>query len=84
VSLDEEVGKTAFATPIFCPKNPMAKHNPKAPTLETMEKVFTIEHESFSFKTPHVSWSLLKSPEFVSLSAACFYVDHNHLLTLIF
>jgi hypothetical protein len=43
----------------------MAKHNPKAPTLETLEKVFTIEHESFSFETPHVSCPLLKSPEFI-------------------
>jgi len=66
------VGKTAFATFITHPENPMAKHNPKAPTLETMEKVFTIKHEIFSFETPHASCSLLKSPEFVSLSAAYF------------
>ena len=78
------VGKTAFATFITHPENPMAKHNPKAPTLETVENVFTIEHESFSFETPHISCSLLKSPEFVSLTATCFYVDRNHLLTYIF
>ena len=62
----------------------MAKHNPQAPTLETVEKVFAVEHESFSFETPHVSCSLLRSPKFVSLSAASFYVDRNHLLTFIF
>jgi hypothetical protein len=67
--------------PISCPENPMAKHNPKAPTLETAEKVFVIEHESFSFETPYISCSLLKSLEFTSLSAACFYVDSNHLLS---
>ena len=78
------VGKTAFATFITHPENPMAKHNPKAPTLEIVEKVFASEHESFSFETPHVSFSLLKSLEFVSLSAACFHVDRNHLLTFIF
>jgi len=39
-SLDEEVGKTTFATFITHPENPMAKPNPNAPTLETMEKVF--------------------------------------------
>ena len=55
----------------------MAKHNPKAPTLETLEKVFTIEHESFSFETPHVSCSLLESPDFVVLSIACYYEEDN-------
>ena len=56
--LSEEFGKIASATH---PENPMAKHNPKSPTLETVEKVFAVEHESLSFETPCVSCSLLKS-----------------------
>jgi hypothetical protein len=124
-SLDEKLGKTTSATPIVCPKSPMAKHfpnldlfeevkfifpfispripskiersspslepkscpsdqpnvvlnsdreptlilhdrfyamdMPKAPTLETQEKDFTVKHESLSFETPHFSCSLLES-----------------------
>jgi hypothetical protein len=37
-------------------------------TLETKRKDSTNEHENFSFETPHVSCSLLESPEFVLLS----------------
>jgi len=53
---------------------------PKAPTLETEEKDSTIEHESFSFETPHVSCSRLESPEFVVLSTACYKEDNHPLL----
>jgi len=65
-------------------ENFCARDNPLAPTLEIEEKDSTVEHESFSFEIPHVSCSLLESPEFVLLSAACFYEDHNHLLILVF
>jgi len=61
----------------------MVKHNTKAPTLETVEKVFAIEYESFSFETPHVSCSLLESPEFVVLKTTCSYEDLNHLSILV-
>ena len=49
----------------------------EAPTQETKEKDSTIEHESFSFETPHVSSSLLESLEFVVLSTACCYEEDN-------
>jgi hypothetical protein len=54
---------------------------PKAPTLET--KGSTIEHESSSVETPHVSYSLLKSLEFIVLSTICNYEDPNHLSILV-
>ena len=50
----------------------------KAPTLETTEKDSTIEHESFSFETPHVSRSLLESLGFIALSTTCFYGEDNY------
>ena len=50
----------------------------KAPTQEIEEKDSTIEHESFSFKTPHISCLLLESPEFIVLSATCCYEEDNH------
>jgi hypothetical protein len=50
----------------------------KAPTLETEEKDSTIEHESFSFETPHISCSRLESLEIIVLSAACCYEEDNH------
>jgi hypothetical protein len=56
---------------------------PIAPTLETKEKDSTIEHESFSFETSHVSRSLLESPEFIVLSTTCPYEDPNRFLLLI-
>jgi len=61
----------------------MAKHNPKASTLDIVEKVFTVEHKSFSFETPHISCSLLEYLELITLSATCLYEGHNHLLILI-
>ena len=51
---------------------------PKAPSLETEKKDSTIEHESFSFDTPHISCSHLESPEIVVLSVACCYEEDNH------
>jgi hypothetical protein len=55
--------------------------NPLAPTLET-KKDSTVEHESFSFETSHISCSLLESLEFVLLKTTCFYEDLSHHLLL--
>ena len=55
----------------------------KAPTLETKKKDSTIEHESFSFETPHVSCSHLESLEIIVLSDACYYEEDNHPSLLI-
>ena len=56
---------------------------PVASTLETKEMNSIDEHESFSFETPHVSCSLLKSLEFVLLKTTCSYEDPNLLLLLV-
>ena len=47
-------------------------------TLETKRRDSTYEHENFTFKTPQVSYSLLKSPELILLSTPCPYEEHNH------
>ena len=60
-----------------------AMDNPSAPTLETKKKDSTVEHESFSFETPHVSCSFLESLEFISLKTTCSYKDANLLLILV-
>ena len=52
-------------------------------TLESKRRDSINKHESFTFETFRVSCSLSKSPEFVSLSAKCFYEDRNHLLILV-
>jgi hypothetical protein len=70
---------TLFPHDIFLTKeNSYDMDISKAPTLKTEENDFTIEHESFSFMTPHVSCSHLESPEFVVLSVACYYEEDNH------
>jgi hypothetical protein len=67
----------------FKKRNSFAMDISKTPTLKTEGNDSTIEHESFAFETPHVSCSLSKSQEFVSLITKCFYEDRNHLLILI-
>ena len=62
----------------FGQPNSYATDISKTPTLETEENDSTIEHESFSSETPHVSCSRLESPEFIVLSAACCYEEDNH------
>jgi len=57
--------------------------NPEASTLETKEKDSTDEHETFSFKIPQDSCSLLESQEFISLKTMCSYKDPNHLSILV-
>ena len=52
-------------------------------TLETKRRDSTYEHENFTFKTPQVSCSLLKSLEFISLSSTCYHEDHNHVSILV-
>jgi hypothetical protein len=54
-----------------------------APTLELEMNDSTNEHECSSFEFPRDSCSLLESPEFVVLSTACSYEDHNHLLIFV-
>jgi len=56
---------------------------PSASTLETKEMNSTDEHESFSFETPHVSCSLLKSLEFILLKTTSSDEDPNLLLLLV-
>ena len=68
---------------ISCKKENSAMDIPVAPTLESKRKDSTYEHESFAFKTPSDSCSLLESLEFVLLRATCFYEDRNHLLILV-
>jgi len=58
----------------FEKENFCAMDMPKVPTLGTKKN--SLEgHESFSFDNSHVSCSLLKSLEFVSLVPMCFYED---------
>ena len=84
VVLDNDQDSTLFPHDIFLMKeNSYAMDISKAPTLETEENDSTIEHESFCFKTPHVSRSRLESLEFVVLSAACCYEEDNHASLLI-
>ena len=52
-------------------------------TLETKRKDSTNEHENFSFENPHVSCSLLESPEFILLSTTCTHENHNLLPILV-
>ena len=63
-------------------ENFCALDNPLAPTLETERRDSIDEHESFTFETLQLSFSILKYSEFVSLSITCLYVGHNHLLIL--
>ena len=56
---------------------------PSASTLETKEMNSIDEHESFSFETPHVSCSLLKSLEFILLKTTSSDEDPNLLLLLV-
>nr|AWA45036.1 putative retroelement [Saccharum spontaneum] len=53
------------------------------PTLETKRRDSTYEHENFTFETPQVSCSLLKSLELISLSSTSFHKDHNHVSILV-
>jgi len=53
-------------------------------TLEYKRRDSINEHESFTFETPHISCSISKYPEFVSLSIMYFYEGHNHLLILVY
>jgi hypothetical protein len=55
-----------------------------APTLELKKNDCTNKHEGSSLETLHISCSLLESPELITLSATCFYEDHNHLLVLVY
>ena len=85
VVLKNDRDSMLFPHNIFLMKeNSYAMDISKAPTRETKEKDSTVEHESFYFITPHISCSLLEYPEFVLLSAACFYEDRKHLLILVF
>jgi hypothetical protein len=52
-------------------------------TLETKRRDSTYEHKNFTFKTPQVSCSFLKSPELISFSSTCYHEDHNHVSILI-
>ena len=65
-------------------KTPHAMDIHETPTLESKRRDSTNENESFTFEIPHGSCSILKSPEFVSLSITSFYEGHNHLLILIY
>ena len=65
-------------------KNCCAMDNLRAPTLEVKKNNSTNKHEGFPFETPKVSCSLLESLELITLSATCFYEDHNHLLVLVY
>ena len=79
IALDNDRDSTLFSHDISIKEeNFYAMDISKAPTLETEENDSTIEHESFCFKTPHVSRSRLESLEFVVLSAACCYKEDNH------
>jgi hypothetical protein len=64
VVLDSDRESTLILHDRFC-----AMDMPKAPTLETEKNDFTVEHEGFSFETPHVSSSRMESLEIVVLSA---------------
>ena len=64
-------------------ENRCAMDNIEAPTLETEKKNFAVEHQSFSFETPHASCSLLEFPKWISLSTTCFHEDHNHISILV-
>jgi hypothetical protein len=77
-SLEPEPCPSGHPNIILENKNFHARDISKAPTLEIEE------HESFSFETLHVSCSCLESPEFVVLSAACYYEEDNHPSLLIF
>ena len=149
MGLDEKFGKTVSATPILCPKSPMANHNPnhnlfeeakfispfisprlsseterpsptslepkpcpsshqnvvldsgresavilhnenscamdslETLTLESKRRDSINKHKSFTFETLCVSCSRSMSPEFILLSAKCFYEDRNHLSILV-
>jgi hypothetical protein len=48
-----------------------------APTLELEMNDSTNEHERSSFEFPYDSCSLLDSPEFIVLSTAYSYEEHN-------
>ena len=72
VVLNSDQGSTLILHERFC-----AMDMPKAPTMET-EKDSTIEHESFSFKTTHVSHSFLESLGFIVLSTTCFNGEDNY------
>ena len=65
-----------------CPsgQNLCAMDNLGAPILELKKNDSTNKHEGSSFETPHISCSLLESPELITLSATRFYKDHNYLL----
>ena len=65
-------------------ENSHAMDTRETPTLEFKRRDSTNEHESFTFNTPHVSCSISKYPEFVSLSITCFYEGHNHLSLLVY
>jgi hypothetical protein len=65
-------------------KNSRAMDIGETPTLESKRRDSVDNHESFTFETPHVSCSISKYPEFVSLSITCFYEGHNHLLILVY
>jgi hypothetical protein len=71
VILDNDQDPTLILHKKIC-----AMDNPSAPTLET-KKDSAIEHEGFSFETPHISCSLLESPESTSLKITCSYKDPN-------
>jgi len=79
IVLKNDRDSTLFPHNIFLTKeNSYAMDISKAPTWETKDKDSSVEHESFSFETPHVSCSLLESLEFVVLSTACCYEEDNH------
>jgi hypothetical protein len=71
------------STTILHNENSCAMESLETSTLESKRRNSINEHESFTFEIPHVSCSLSKSLKFVSLSAQCFYEDHNHLLILV-
>ena len=84
VVLDNDRGSTLFPHDISLEnKNFCAMDILEAPILETVENDSTVEHESFYFWTPHVSCSILKSPEIALLQTLCFYKEHNHPLILV-
>ena len=60
-------------------ENSYAMDSLETPTLESKRWDSINEHGSFTFETFHVSCSLSKYLEFVSLSAKCFYEDRSHL-----
>ena len=80
VALDSGRGSTLPLHDISCKKENIGMDILVAPTLESKRKDSTYEHESFAFKTPSDSCSLLESLEFMLLRAMCFYEDRNHLL----